>query len=107
MTPEEIMMPTDTVFTLTDANETLVTIKPDGTLEYGPNYTPDAAAKAMWSAISKEAQLMLSLARREAYKDAKKIAEKTIGACGTPNDCLVCNTRKDIAAAIHARMEGK
>lgn len=31
--------------------EPLVTIKPDGSIEYGPNYTPDATAKAMWEAM--------------------------------------------------------
>jgi hypothetical protein len=100
MTPEEIMLPTDTAFTLTAAHETLVTIKPDGTLEYGPNYTPDAAAKAMWSAISKEAQLMLSLAKREAYEDAAKIAES--------EQFQEHHSMADkIAATIRSRMEGK
>jgi hypothetical protein len=32
----------------------LVTIRPDGTIEYGPNYTPDAAAKVFWDAIGLE-----------------------------------------------------
>jgi hypothetical protein len=31
--------------------ETFVIVHPDGTLEYGPGYTPDAAAKAFWEAI--------------------------------------------------------
>ena len=29
----------------------LVTIRPNGVIEYGPDYTPDAAAKAFWEAI--------------------------------------------------------
>lgn len=31
--------------------EPLVTIRPDGKIEYGPNYTPDEAAKTMWRAF--------------------------------------------------------
>ncbi len=31
--------------------QSLVTIKPNGVIEYGPNYTPDAAAKAFWEAL--------------------------------------------------------
>ena len=29
----------------------LVTIKPDGVIEYSPDYTPDAAAKIFWEAL--------------------------------------------------------
>lgn len=29
----------------------LVTIHPNGELDYGPNYTPDAAARAFWDAL--------------------------------------------------------
>lgn len=32
-------------------NATLVTIRPNGVIEYGPDYTPDAAAKAFWEAL--------------------------------------------------------
>ncbi len=32
----------------------LVTIHPDGTIEYGPGYTPDAAAKVFWQAIGEQ-----------------------------------------------------
>jgi hypothetical protein len=32
-------------------NAPLVTIHPDGTLDYGPDYTPDAAAHAFWEAM--------------------------------------------------------
>jgi hypothetical protein len=31
-----------------------VTIHPDGTVEYGKDYTPDAAAKALWDAVGVE-----------------------------------------------------
>lgn len=34
-------------------NGPLVTIRPDGTIEYGENYTPDAAAAAFWEAIGR------------------------------------------------------
>jgi hypothetical protein len=36
------------------AGKLLVTIKPDGSLEYGSDYTPDAAAKAFWDAVQDE-----------------------------------------------------
>lgn len=31
----------------------LVTIRPDGQLEFGPDYTPDAAARAFWDAVQR------------------------------------------------------
>ena len=30
----------------------IVSIRPDGTIEYGPNYVPDEAAKVFWTAVS-------------------------------------------------------
>jgi len=33
-------------------NEPLVTVLRDGTIEFGPNYTPDAVAKVFWSALA-------------------------------------------------------
>ncbi len=33
-------------------HEMLVTLRPDGTLEYGPNYHPDEAARLFWEAIA-------------------------------------------------------
>lgn len=33
-------------------NEVLVTLRPDGTLEYGPSYNPDDTAKIFWNAIT-------------------------------------------------------
>jgi hypothetical protein len=35
---------------------TLVTIHPDGRLEYGPDYTPDTAARAFWDALQQIAR---------------------------------------------------
>ena len=35
----------------TAAGKALVTIKPDGVIEYGEDYSPDAAAKIFWEAI--------------------------------------------------------
>lgn len=35
-------------------NAALVTIRPDGTIEYGEGYTPDTAAKAFWDAMGYE-----------------------------------------------------
>jgi predicted Zn-ribbon and HTH transcriptional regulator len=34
-----------------DGRTPLVTIHPDGTLEYGPGYTPDEAASRFWDAL--------------------------------------------------------
>ena len=34
--------------------KTYVVIKPDGKIEYGEDYTPDAAAKAFWDAVGVE-----------------------------------------------------
>jgi len=31
--------------------QSLVTIRPNGVIEYGPDYTPDAAAKVFWEAL--------------------------------------------------------
>ena len=35
-------------------SKALVTIRPDGSIEYGEGYTPDAAAKALWDAVGLE-----------------------------------------------------
>jgi hypothetical protein len=35
-----------------DGRTPLVTIHPNGTLEYGPDYTPDEAARAFWDALA-------------------------------------------------------
>lgn len=44
--------PKPQTITITGAdNAPLVTIHPDGTLDYGPDYTPDAAAHAFWEAM--------------------------------------------------------
>jgi hypothetical protein len=37
-----------------NVGNTIVTIHPDGTIEYGEGYTPDAAAKALWDAVGIE-----------------------------------------------------
>lgn len=34
-----------------DGRTPLVTIHPDGTLDYGPGYTPDEAARCFWDAL--------------------------------------------------------
>lgn len=42
------------LITLPTANgRPLVTIHPDGRLEFGPDYTPDAAAQAFWEAVQR------------------------------------------------------
>lgn len=37
--------------TIVGADGPLVTIHPDGTLDYGPGYTPDEAARSFWDAM--------------------------------------------------------
>lgn len=37
----------------TSANRLLVTIKPNGTIEYGPEYHPDEAAQIFWEAMAR------------------------------------------------------
>ena len=49
-------MPTDWIIKLTTDslhffNDSLI-IKKDGTIEFGPEYTPDMAAKMFWTAVS-------------------------------------------------------
>ena len=34
-----------------DAIKPIVTVHPDGTVEYGPDYNPDEAARIFWEAI--------------------------------------------------------
>ena len=41
-------------FTIHMHDKPMVTIRPDGTIEYGEGYTPDAAAKAFWDAVGLE-----------------------------------------------------
>ncbi|MCX4704377.1 hypothetical protein [Streptomyces sp. NBC_01373] len=39
-----------------DDGTLLVGIRPDGQLERGPNYQPDAAAREFWDAVTRAAQ---------------------------------------------------
>lgn len=54
----------------------LAGIKPDGTIEYGPTYTPDQAARTFWEAMGKGWLGFLApivdqeIAKREAAKRA-------------------------------------
>jgi len=38
----------------TSPERVLVRIKPDGTITYGPEYTPDEAARVLWEALAKQ-----------------------------------------------------
>lgn len=51
----QIISPSDNVFTLEAPQEYLIKVHRDGAIEYGPHYTPDAAAKAFWKAVSQNA----------------------------------------------------
>lgn len=49
-----------TYFVLSGANGELVRISmQDGSITYGPTYSPDAAAKVFWKAVSEEYRKML------------------------------------------------
>ena len=49
----------------------LVDIRPDGTITYGPNYSPDEAAKALWDAIARMGFARLS--RPSQAGDAERV----------------------------------
>jgi hypothetical protein len=51
----EIIAPTITI--QGDNGQYLVRIHPDGTLEYGPGYTPDEAAARFWDAVRRHARM--------------------------------------------------
>lgn len=44
-----VHIPTNIMINMDGA--TLVTIRPNGVIDYGPHYTPDAAAKVFWEAL--------------------------------------------------------
>ncbi len=55
-TPDELRLkaePNDLVIG-TSANRLLVVIKPNGLIQYGPEYTPDEAAEAFWEAMGQK-----------------------------------------------------
>jgi len=39
------------VLVISNNSEPLVTIHPNGTIEYGPNYTPDETTRVFWEAL--------------------------------------------------------
>lgn len=49
-----LWIPSDPLSIVISSGNMLVTIHPDGTIEYGKDYTPDDAAKASWDAVSIE-----------------------------------------------------
>lgn len=51
-----------TVLQISNANDFLVRIKPDGAIEYGKDYTPDKAAQVFWNAIAQRGQYFIPLA---------------------------------------------
>jgi hypothetical protein len=49
--PVQIVQPPDTITINGEDGQPLVTIHSNGELEYGPNYTPDEAARTFWDAL--------------------------------------------------------
>ena len=47
-------LPAETTSAMSIAISSMVTIHPDGSIEYGENYKPDEAAKAFWDAVGVE-----------------------------------------------------
>lgn len=47
----QIQQPPDTITINGEDGQPLVTIHPDGQLDYGPGYTPDEAARRFWDAM--------------------------------------------------------
>ena len=50
------------VLQISNADDFLVRIKPDGAIEYGRDYTPDEAAQVFWNAIAQMGQYFIPLA---------------------------------------------
>lgn len=75
--------PEDSLITIYMHHEALVTIKPNGDLEYGKNYTPDAAAKIFWETLAKTnpAKLMKEIESLEASLKAIKEYNDRVEAC--------------------------
>lgn len=78
----DLTIPKDLVISLSPS-EPLVTINPDGTIEFGPNYTPDAAAQAFWDGIRRWAwsPTAMSVAGLHA-SEAAASAWGTVWLCG-------------------------
>jgi hypothetical protein len=51
MNDEYLIQPADQIFSICQSGDPMVTIRADKTMEFGPNYTPDAAAKIFWDAV--------------------------------------------------------
>lgn len=56
LSPRILQLEPTYMIVIRDAKGMLVGIKPDGTLEYGKNYAPAAAAKLFWEAMAIEAR---------------------------------------------------
>ena len=52
------------VLMIFDNNLPLVTIHPNGAIEYGPNYTPDEASRIFWEALGAPPKLMDDIAEK-------------------------------------------
>lgn len=50
--PLELRHPEEPTITIMQWNKPLVTIRPDGTITYGKDYTPELAAKIFWEALA-------------------------------------------------------
>jgi hypothetical protein len=51
---------------LIQTGKMMATLRPDGTVEFGPDYTPDAAARAFWEGVAEHNPLLPRLAALEA-----------------------------------------
>jgi hypothetical protein len=71
MARDDISRPVDpSIMTISNHGRPLVTISPDGSIEFGPDYKPDEAARIFWSAISDEYKRFLD------WRDSKAGSSK-------------------------------
>lgn len=89
------MPSTDQMFAISVSNgsDCLVKVRPDGTIEYGPNYKPDESAKAFWEAVAKEFPIRL---------DAVKWHNQTLEEAALRLESLAEETGEDYADCIWA-----
>jgi|SRR5688572_23428714 hypothetical protein len=106
----------------TSASRILVRIKPDGTLLYGPEYTPDEAAEVLWQALARRradaavkevlyAQMehaLTTVGRADLANEAAQAAATEQGGMGKAGSQAVLGAHqalRKLEAAVHAVIE--
>lgn len=87
----------------TSEKRILVRIQPDGTITYGPEYTPDEAAKVLWEAIARQRRQDEELRLYHAHVD---VLIRQIGAQDLQNEkCQLA--AKAATAGPHERYQAE